>query len=57
MMGIPRRTFIGLAGAAADLEMQPGKVIGSCSFQYLFEPPPGVDSDWRPFIIRGQPMG
>jgi choline dehydrogenase-like flavoprotein len=37
-----------------DLEMLPGKVIGSCSFQYLFEPPPGFGDDWQPFIL--QPM-
>jgi len=38
-----------------DLEMLPGKVIGSCTFQYLFEPPPGFGADWQPFVI--QPMG
>ncbi|MCZ7629862.1 MAG: GMC oxidoreductase [Microthrixaceae bacterium] len=37
-----------------DLEMAPGKIIGSCSFQYLFEPPPGFGDDWQRFII--QPM-
>ena len=37
-----------------DLEMLPGKIIGSCSFQYLFEPPPGFGSDWQRFIL--QPM-
>ena len=37
-----------------DLEMLPGKIIGSCSFQYLFEPPPGFGPDWQRFII--QPM-
>ncbi|HKY14719.1 MAG TPA: GMC family oxidoreductase N-terminal domain-containing protein, partial [Microthrixaceae bacterium] len=37
-----------------DLEMSPGKIIGSCSFQYLFEPPPGFGPDWQRFII--QPM-
>jgi cholesterol oxidase len=37
-----------------DLEMLPGKIIGSCSFQYLFEPPPGFGPAWQRFII--QPM-
>lgn len=37
-----------------DMEMLPGKIIGSCSFQYLFEPPPGFGSDWRQFVL--QPM-
>lgn len=37
-----------------DMEMLPGKIIGSASFQYLFEPPPGFGQDWRPFIF--QPM-
>lgn len=37
-----------------DMEMLPGKIIGSCSFQYLFEPPPGFGDDWQPFIL--QPM-
>ncbi len=37
-----------------DMEMLPGKVIGSCSFQYLFEPPPGFGSDWPRFVL--QPM-
>ena len=37
-----------------DLEMLPGKVIGSCSFQYLFEPPPGFGPTWQRFIV--QPM-
>ncbi|MBM3663695.1 MAG: GMC family oxidoreductase [Actinobacteria bacterium] len=36
------------------LEMMPGKIIGSCSFQYLFEPPPGFGPNWQRFII--QPM-
>jgi len=36
------------------LEQLPGKIIGSCSFQHLFEPPPGFDDSWQPFII--QPM-
>lgn len=37
-----------------DLEMAPGKIIGSCSFHHLFEPPPGFGEDWQRFII--QPM-
>lgn len=37
-----------------DMEMLPGKIIGSCSFQYLFEPPPGFGDDWPKFIF--QPM-
>jgi choline dehydrogenase-like flavoprotein len=37
-----------------DLEMLPGKIIGSCSFQYLFEPPPGFGEDWQRFVL--QPM-
>jgi len=36
------------------MEMLPGKVIGSCSFQYLFEPPPGFGPDWPRFVL--QPM-
>ncbi|MEZ5238305.1 MAG: GMC family oxidoreductase [Microthrixaceae bacterium] len=36
------------------MEMLPGKIIGSCSFHYLFEPPPGFAGDWQRFII--QPM-
>jgi hypothetical protein len=36
-----------------DLEMAPGKIIGSCSFEHLFTPPPGVP-DWQRFIV--QPM-
>jgi hypothetical protein len=37
-----------------DLETGPGKIIGSCSFHHLFEPPPGFGDDWQRFII--QPM-
>lgn len=37
-----------------EMEMMPGKVIGSCSFQYLFEPPPGFGDDWPRFVL--QPM-
>jgi hypothetical protein len=37
-----------------DLEMLPGKIIGSCSFHHLFEPPPGFGEGWQRFII--QPM-
>jgi cholesterol oxidase len=37
-----------------DMEMLPGKIIGSCSFQYLFEPPPGFDEGWPRFVL--QPM-
>lgn len=37
-----------------QLEMLPGKIIGSCSFHHLFEPPPGFGDDWARFII--QPM-
>lgn len=37
-----------------DLEMAPGKIIGSCSFHHLFEPPPGFGDDWARFIV--QPM-
>jgi cholesterol oxidase len=37
-----------------DLEMLPGKIIGSCSFHHLFEPPPGFGDDWQRFIL--QPM-
>lgn len=38
-----------------DVEMGPGKIIGSCSFHHLFKPPPGFGSDWQRFIV--QPMG
>lgn len=52
---LPPDLDLGDAGDAASLEMLPGKIIGSCSFQYLFEPPPGIPEDrWQPFII--QPM-
>ena len=37
-----------------DMEMLPGKIIGSCSFQHLFEPPPGFGPDWPRFVM--QPM-
>lgn len=37
-----------------ELEMAPGKIIGSCSFHYLFEPPPGFGPQWQRFIV--QPM-
>lgn len=37
-----------------DLEMAPGKIIGSCSYHHLNEPPPGFGAGWRRFII--QPM-
>lgn len=37
-----------------DMEMLPGKIIGSCSFQYLFEPPPGFGEGWPRFVL--QPM-
>jgi hypothetical protein len=44
-----------LGDAPADeLDMLPGKVIGSCSFHYLFEPPPGFGAGWQRFVI--QPM-
>ena len=36
-----------------DMEMLPGKIIGSASFEYLFEPPPGISAEeWQPFIIE-----
>jgi len=45
-----------LGEASADeLEMLPGKVIGSSSFHHLFEPHPGFGAGWQRFII--QPMG
>jgi cholesterol oxidase len=37
-----------------DLEILPGKIIGSCSFHHLFEPPFGHGPSWQPFVI--QPM-
>ncbi len=37
-----------------DMEMLPGKIIGSCSFEHLFNGPPGMEDGWQPFII--QPM-
>jgi cholesterol oxidase len=37
-----------------EVEMLPGKIIGSASFQYMFEPPPGQDDVWTPFVL--QPM-
>lgn len=37
-----------------EMEMLPGKIIGSCSFQHLFEPPPGFGPDWPRFVL--QPM-
>lgn len=42
-------------GDLEPLDTTPGKIIGVCSFQYMFEPPPGFGSDWRRFIL--QPMG
>ncbi len=36
------------------MEMLPGKIIGSCSFHHLFEPPPGFADDWPRFVL--QPM-
>ena len=36
-----------------EFETMPGKIIGSCSFEHLFTPPPGVP-DWQRFIM--QPM-
>lgn len=52
---LPDDLDLGTAGEGDALEMQPGKVIGSCSFHHLFEPPPGFGSDWQRFIM--QPMG
>lgn len=52
---LPDDLDLGDAGEASELSMQPGKVIGSCSFQHLFEPPPGFGDDWQRFIM--QPMG
>lgn len=52
---LPDDLDLGEAGDADTLEMQPGKVIGSCSFHHLFEPPPGFGGDWQRFIM--QPMG
>jgi choline dehydrogenase-like flavoprotein len=37
-----------------DMAMLPGKIIGSCSFHHLFEPPPGFGDDWPRFVL--QPM-
>lgn len=51
---LPDDLDLGDAGDAATLEMQPGKIIGSCSFHHLFEPPPGEDDSWRRFVM--QPM-
>ena len=51
---LPDDLDLGSAGDAGDLEMLPGKIIGSCSFQYLFEPPPGFEAGWQPFVM--QPM-
>jgi len=35
-----------------DMDMMPGKIIGSASFEHLFTPPPGMGDDWAPFIIE-----
>jgi choline dehydrogenase-like flavoprotein len=51
---LPDDVDLGASGDAASLEQLPGKIIGSCSFQYLFEPPPGFGPIWQPFIM--QPM-
>ncbi|MFN8052599.1 MAG: GMC family oxidoreductase [Acidimicrobiales bacterium] len=51
---LPDDLDLGAAGDASALEMLPGKIIGSCSFEYLFEPPPGFGPDWQRFIM--QPM-
>lgn len=52
---LPDDLDLGAAGDGSSLQMQPGKVIGSCSFHHLFEPPPGFGADWQRFIM--QPMG
>lgn len=51
---LPDDLDLGPAGDADDLEMLPGKIIGSCSFHHLFEPPPGFGPDWQRFVM--QPM-
>lgn len=52
---LPDELDLGDAGDGSTLQMQPGKVIGSCSFHHLFEPPLGFGGDWQRFIM--QPMG
>ncbi len=51
---LPDDLDLGDSGDASTLEMLPGKIIGCCSFQYLFEPPPGFGPEWQPFVM--QPM-
>ena len=37
-----------------DVDMLPGKIIGSCSFEHMFNPPRGFGADWQRFVM--QPM-